>query len=348
MTPNVTRFLKVDDRGIFADLFGSQFLPQPHNVASVLGMAPSLTLTSILLVTAPYLTTVHCFSTELRRQDSLIDRRRFLNDSSVMAAHNLVPTRTLPTIISIIVAATVLLAGRPAEALTPQQAERQYDTYARNYDALDGGTASSILGIEEARKELIGRAFGDVLEIGAGTGLNLPFWLKSDSITSLTLVDVSEGMLKEAKAKLTSSDLVAFATTKPIFPVRFIKADATTDLVALFGQSSFDTVVDSFSLCVMGDAGARACLQQMTQVVRPGTGQVLLLENSRADNPWLATYQDATASIIAANLGGKGCVYNQDVTAMIQATPGLRIVETTAFAGGVFRSYRCDKRSNGH
>jgi methyltransferase OMS1, mitochondrial len=242
------------------------------------------------------------------------------------------------------VVATVLLAGpRPAEALTPRQAERQYDTYARNYDALDGGTASSFLGIEEARQELIGRAFGDVLEIGAGTGLNLPFLLKSDSITSLTLVDVSEGMLKEAKAKLDAT-----TTNKPTFPIRFIKADATTDLVTLFGHSSFDTVVDSFSLCVMGDAGARACLQQMTQVVRPGTGQLLLLENTRADNPWLATYQDATASIIAANLGGKGCVYNQDVSDMIQATPGLRIVETTAFAGGVFRSYRCCKRSTGH
>jgi methyltransferase OMS1, mitochondrial len=184
-----------------------------------------------------------------------------------------------------------------------------------------------------------------VLEIGAGTGLNLDYY-KSANITSLTLVDVSEGMLKEAKAKIDAR--TGGTTAEKSFPTRFMKADATSDLVTLFGQSSFDTVVDSFSLCVMGDAGARACLQQMTQVVRPMTGQVLLLENSRSDNPWLAGYQDATAGIIAANLGGKGCAYNQDVTAMILSTPELRIVETTAFAGGVFRSYRCGKRSSGH
>ena len=58
----------------------------------------------------------------------------------------------------------------PANALTPEEASNQYDTYAPTYDRLDGGAASSLLGIEEARAELFRRARGNVLEIGVGTG----------------------------------------------------------------------------------------------------------------------------------------------------------------------------------
>lgn len=58
----------------------------------------------------------------------------------------------------------------PAVALTPEQAATQYDAYARTYDRLDGGQASTTLGIEEARAALLRQATGNVLEIGVGTG----------------------------------------------------------------------------------------------------------------------------------------------------------------------------------
>lgn len=65
---------------------------------------------------------------------------------------------------------TVGLVPSCATALTPQEASRQYDTYAPSYDDLDGGKVSVALGIEDARRELIQKAKGDVLEIGVGTG----------------------------------------------------------------------------------------------------------------------------------------------------------------------------------
>lgn len=271
---------------------------------------------------------VECLSTKYYGESC--HRRLFLQESSSSIA------RVGSSIVLLTAAATA-----PAQALTPNQAEQQYDTYAKSYDVLDGGSASSFLGIEEARRELIGtNAQGNVLEIGAGTGLNLDKYRKG-SISSLTLVDISENMLSEAKQKLDS--LSWHHHLLDGVRVNFVKADATKDLVHTFGEASFDTVVDSFSLCVMGDQGARDCLQQLVQVVRP-TGEILLLENSRADNAIFAKYQDVTAGV-AANLGGKGCAYNQDVTAMLRSTQGIDIVETKAFAGGVFRSYRC-KRSN--
>lgn len=65
---------------------------------------------------------------------------------------------------------TASLLPTCATALTPEEASRQYDTYASSYDNLDGGKASTALGIEDARRELIQKAKGNVLEIGVGTG----------------------------------------------------------------------------------------------------------------------------------------------------------------------------------
>ena len=53
----------------------------------------------------------------------------------------------------------------PSIAITPEEASKSYDTYAKNYDELDGGKAASALGIESARIELLKLATGRVLEV---------------------------------------------------------------------------------------------------------------------------------------------------------------------------------------
>jgi hypothetical protein len=60
---------------------------------------------------------------------------------------------------------------KSCNALSPEEAAIQYDTYATTYDNLDGGIASSILGIDDARQSMISQAKGNVLEIGVGTGM---------------------------------------------------------------------------------------------------------------------------------------------------------------------------------
>jgi methyltransferase OMS1, mitochondrial len=231
-------------------------------------------------------------------------------------------------------------------ALSPEQASTDYDAYAPSYNGLDGGQASSLLGIDEARSLLFQKARGDVLEIGAGTGLNLDKY-DASRIKSLTLLDISEGMLQQARLRVdqlsSSSSSSSFLSSRlQKIPIRFVRADATTSLVETFGPNAFDTVVDSFSLCVMGNTGARQCLEQMSRVVKSSNnrGQILLLENSRSSNPWLGLYQDVTAEA-AASVGGKGCVYNQDVAAMIQqqSTPKLNIHSEVPYAAGLFRAF---------
>ncbi|GKY94177.1 hypothetical protein MPSEU_000383700 [Mayamaea pseudoterrestris] len=230
--------------------------------------------------------------------------------------------------------APILLSGfsipHKSMALTPKQAETDYDTYASEYDVLDGGSAASFLGIDQARIQLLKQARGKVMEIGVGTGLNLGYY-DASAVTSLTLVDVSSNMLQAARARVESLPQLRN------IPVTFIKADATSELVKAFGEASFDTVIDTFSLCVMGSQGARQCLEQISKVVKP-QGKVLLLENSRSNNALLGLYQDATAD--AAAIGGKGCVYNQDVDAMLRES-SLEVPSTRLYAAGLFRSYEC-------
>lgn len=231
----------------------------------------------------------------------------------------------------------IVVGSLPAAALTPSEASQAYNSYAFDYDELDGGSAADILGIQQARLELVAKAKGHVLEIGAGTGLNLPSYDFSQ-IQSLTLLDVSPGMLAQAESRWNKVVMPRSDDLMP--PVKFVQGDATSELVQRFGVDTFDTVVDSFSLCVMGTDGARECLDQMTQVVKPGTGRILLLENSRATNPLVGAYQDATASV-AAMAGGKGCVYNQNVRGMLTQTGSLEILDEQAYAGGLFRAFEC-------
>ncbi|KAL7568283.1 hypothetical protein ACA910_022621 [Epithemia clementina (nom. ined.)] len=279
---------------------------------------------------------------------------------------------------------TTTTSSRVSWALTPEQAAREYDRYAPTYDWLDGGggrptrttttpslassssgtttTTTEIidaLGIPQARANLIGQARGHVLEIGAGTGLNLPYYNVSQ-IESLTLLDISSGMLQQAQQRVHEWQQQQQLDPRDLPPIQFIQADATSQLVDLFGGSNnnnnnnnnnnrtttsppfyFDTVVDTFSFCVMGLDGARNCLQQMSRVVKPNQGRILLLENTRSnDNAWLAWYQDVTADA-AAVLGGKGCVYNQNVRQLLlqQNSPPLQIESEQSYAAGVIQAF---------
>lgn len=137
-----------------------------------------------------------------------------------------------------------------------------------------------------------------------GTGLNLPAY-RNQQLTSLTAVDISEGMLDRARARAAALPLHGS------LPVAFQRADAAA---LPFPAASFDCVLDTFSLCVLPD-GASA-LAEAARVLRPG-GRLLLLEHARSEQPMLGAYQDATANAIVASGGGRGCLWNQRVGELV-------------------------------
>ena len=68
------------------------------------------------------------------------------------------------------------------------------------YDQLDTGAAAEAFGIPELRRSLLSKAFGQVLEVAVGTGINLPLYNRQQ-VHSLVGIDISEGMLQQARSK---------------------------------------------------------------------------------------------------------------------------------------------------
>jgi ubiquinone/menaquinone biosynthesis C-methylase UbiE len=192
-----------------------------------------------------------------------------------------------------------------------------YDGYAASYDSLDGGAAAKALGLPKLRAEAVRRCEGRVLEVGCGTGLNLPFFV-GGRVEQLTAIDLSSGMLLEAEASAARLQSSADAGGPRLPPVHFARMDAAS--LAL-PDDSFDCVLDTFSLCVYDDPAA--ALREMVRVCRPG-GRLVLLEHQRSTTPGVGAYMDLTASA-AARMGGKGCVYNQDVDRLLREA-GARLI----------------------
>jgi len=170
--------------------------------------------------------------------------------------------------------------------------------------------------------------------MGVGTGINLGLYrFGADGVTSLTAVDLSASMLGAARRRASALGLCEAGGGART--LRFAQADATS---LPYASGTFDTAVDTFSLCVLGSQAPKA-LSELARVLRPG-GRVLLLEHSRADWALLAAYQDVTASAVAA--AGKGCFWNQDVLSMLPRA-GLRLVSAQPSLGGLLRTLEAVK-----
>ena len=86
----------------------------------------------------------------------------------------------------------LLTTLKSANAITPKQALKSYDTYTATYGNLNGGSIALSLGIDEARRNLLRTTKGDVLEIG-GKGLFplAPIYLYFSLIHSITAQQLS-------------------------------------------------------------------------------------------------------------------------------------------------------------
>jgi ubiquinone/menaquinone biosynthesis C-methylase UbiE len=134
--------------------------------------------------------------------------------------------------------------------------------------------SSEEAGMGDLRQGLLADARGRVLEIGAGTGVNLPHY--AGSIESLVLTDPEPPMLRRLQR--------AAHEHAPDAQVQQAPAE---DLP--FEDDSFDTVVSTLVLCGVDDQ-PRA-LREARRVLRPG-GSLLFIEHVRADDPGLARFQD--------------------------------------------------------
>jgi SAM-dependent methyltransferase len=158
-------------------------------------------------------------------------------------------------------------------------------------------------GMRERRRRLLRQACGRVLEIGAGTGLNLAHY--PAELDDLLLSEPLDPMARRLESRLRRSGVRG----------RVLRAGAEALPVA---TDSLDTVVSTLVLCTVPDP--EAALAEIRRVLRPG-GRLLFCEHVRADSNRLSCWQERLAGPWAAF--ADGCRCNQETLAMIERT--LRI-----------------------
>ncbi len=161
-------------------------------------------------------------------------------------------------------------------------------------------------GLGALRREIVSRATGPTLEIGAGTGANLAYYAPSASPLVLTDPELHKLRRLRARAECTRPDLQTLCVGTESLP---------------FPDASFDTVVSTLVLCSV-PRQARA-LAELRRVLRPG-GSLLFIEHVRSDSPRLARRQDRWRTVWRALAGG--CEPNRDTTAAIAAA-GFEVTE---------------------
>jgi ubiquinone/menaquinone biosynthesis C-methylase UbiE len=160
------------------------------------------------------------------------------------------------------------------------------------------------------RSELLASAHGEVLELGIGTGLNLPHY--PDTVTELHAVDPAQLLPKTIAAR----------STRLSFPVRIQKGTAET---LTHANRRFDYVVSTWTLCTIPDPVL--ALQEVGRVLKPG-GMFLFMEHGRSDDRKIAAWQDRLNPI--QNVIGCGCNLNRQIDRLITQS-GLTIAHLDRF-----------------
>jgi SAM-dependent methyltransferase len=153
--------------------------------------------------------------------------------------------------------------------------------------------------IMRQREKIVPRAHGAVLEIGIGTGLNLPYY-DASKVERLIGLDPSE----------RSWELAGERARAVTFPVEFIGLGGEEIPLA---DASVDTVVVTFSLCTIPDPVA--ALHGMARVLKPG-GCLLFAEHGAAPDPGVRKWQDRLDRPWGALAGG--CHLNRSIPEILQ------------------------------
>src|SRR5215207_4361155 len=167
----------------------------------------------------------------------------------------------------------------------------------------------------ERRARLLKGARGAVLEIGGGTGANLPHYRDVDRVT---VAEPDPFMRKRLVLKLEAARV----------PVEVSAAGAEA---LPFHDGSFDTVVSTLVLCTVPDQ--ESALQEIIRVLRPG-GRLLFIEHVRAAGS-TARWQDRLDPLWGRLLGG--CHPNRDTVLAIEEA-GFEIETFESFHPPVFLS----------
>lgn len=155
--------------------------------------------------------------------------------------------------------------------------------------------------IMRQRSKVVPQARGRVLEIGVGSGLNLPFY-DSAHVTEIHGLDPAPELA--ARARRAASGIP--------MDVEFVVASAEEIPLE---DTSFDTVVVTYTLCSIPDLGA--ALREMRRVLVPD-GSLLFCEHGLAPDPGVERWQDRINPVWKRVAGG--CNLNRDIPELLRVS----------------------------
>ncbi|HUK90636.1 MAG TPA: class I SAM-dependent methyltransferase [Blastocatellia bacterium] len=165
--------------------------------------------------------------------------------------------------------------------------------------------------IRDLRSKTLRTARGRVLEIGFGTGLNLPYY--PSDVDELVIIDPEQMLPKRVERRIEQSGL----------KVTQMKLDAAAALP--FEAQSFDTVVTTFTLCSIQNV--QAALVGIRRMLTPD-GHFVFLEHGRSDDPKVARRQDRLNPL--QKMFAAGCNINRPIDELVRDA-GLTITQLERF-----------------
>jgi ubiquinone/menaquinone biosynthesis C-methylase UbiE len=168
-------------------------------------------------------------------------------------------------------------------------------------------------GMSERRRRLLRRARGRVLEIGAGTGLNLAHY--PDGLEELVLSEPDAPMARRLESRLRRSG------------VRGSVLRAGAEALPM-PTDSVDTVVSTMVLCTVPDPAA--ALDEIRRVLRPD-GRLLFCEHVRSDSDRLSRWQERLARPWEAF--ADGCRCDQETEELIERALQIERLEREEWRG---------------
>lgn len=171
------------------------------------------------------------------------------------------------------------------------------------------------LGLQRLRREALRGVQGRVLELGIGTGRNLPLY--PAAVNYLIGIDPDEAMLRQARRR----------AGKASFPVELLLASAE-DLP--FEEDSFDVVVGTLVFCTISDPPQ--ALREVRRVLKP-RGEFHLLEHVRMERKSVARIQEKATPLWKHVAGG--CHLDRDTLGMVRDA-GFELGRVEPHLGGLF------------